>query len=76
MAACHELEVALQPHCGVIRPHWGKLHHMGASPLVAAYGDDTIRKFRTLVCQTLHRRCDSSSSAALSFLSLPASMAP
>ena len=46
MAACEEVEAALAEWKP--RAHWGKLHHMGATELAAAYGADAIERFRGL----------------------------
>jgi hypothetical protein len=46
MADCAAIEACLMPY--EVRPHWGKIHAMGAATLAAHHGEGILRRFRAL----------------------------
>ena len=45
---CEELEAALHGVDPSMRPHWGKVHHMGPERIRQLYSDEQLDKFREL----------------------------
>lgn len=45
---CSEAEAAINAVDPTMRPHWGKVHHMGADRISKLYGEENLEKFREL----------------------------